>query len=113
MDADSLDVQHEVSLCAPELLDAPLGTAVPRSLCLLLPPQPEPDATGTNPSPVPLGQQQLLEVQVQLLARGRRDGPHAVHAARLVARGAGREDTADGGVVHGASAGRCRAEQGR
>lgn len=56
-------------------------------------------------SPVLLCQQQLLKVQVQLLAWGSPDRPHAVHAARLVARIAGREDAADGGIVDCPAAG--------
>lgn len=64
--------------------------------------------SGSGALPVPLCQQELLEVEVQLLARGGPDGPHAVHAARLVPGVAGREDAADGGVPDRPAAGRCQ-----
>lgn len=68
--------------------------------------------TAPGSSPVLLGQQELLEVQVQLLARGCPDGPHAVHAARLVPAVAGGQHAADGGIVDCPSAGGCNTEHG-
>lgn len=57
-----------------------------------------------GPSPVLFAQQKPLKVQVQLLALGSFDGPHAVHVAAVpgVAR---RENSSNGGIMHRPSAG--------
>lgn len=49
-------------------------------------------------------------MQVQLLARGGPDGPHAVHAARLVPAVAGGQHAADGGIVDCPSTGSCNTQ---
>lgn len=70
------------------------------------------DPTRTPPSPVViLGQGNLLKVQVQPLALGSLKQPVAGEVVAVVAREAGGDDAAGGGVADHSTAGSC--ETGR